>query len=360
MLKWLTTSSLGTIQTGYVSEISVQSTQTSSVSELKYELKSGLLPSGLTLKHDGTIVGRTNYNSSGTFTFIINAVDLANTEESTQTFTLNVTQPNNIKYTSIYIKPFLSIAKRNQFNDFINDSTIFNPSLMYRYYDLNFGVQRSIKLTLDFGIEQLNLYEYQYALQENFYKKKIRLGGIKSAIAKNSAGTHVYDIVYVEVVDELVNNSNVSVSSVVHTEHNDELYYPASIDNMRKQLQSITLQNWSTISVDENLQPRFMLTQQANDYRTKTYIRVIPLCYTLPNKSRIVLNKIKSSNFKFNTVDFEVDRIVVENSLDNSGAKYLIFNRNAVGDLMDIDGYLFGPEGWVRLDDENNQPLQRE
>jgi hypothetical protein len=89
-------------------------------------------------------------------------------------------------------------------------------------------------------------------------------------------------------------------------------------------------------------------------------MRVVPLCYTLPNKSRIILNRIKSNNFKFNTVDFEVDRIIVENSLDNSGAKYLIFNRNAVGDLMDIDGYLFGPEGWVRLDDENNQPLQRE
>jgi hypothetical protein len=31
-----------------------------------------------------------------------------------------------------------------------------------------------------------------------------------------------------------------------------------------------------------------------------------------------------------------------------------------LGDLVDTDQYLLGPEGWIRLDDENDQPLLRE
>ena len=129
---------------------------------------------------------------------------------------------------------------------------------------------------------------------------------------------------------------------------------------MRKQLKSITLLNWTTIGVKDNLQPRFMRTQQADDFRTETYISVVPLCYTLPGNSKLVMSKIKGSGFKFNTVDFEIDRLIVENSADNDAAKYLIFSRQAVGDLLDIDEYILGPEGWIRLDDENDQPLQRE
>jgi len=358
MLKWLTTSSLGTIKTGFVSELAVASTQTLAVSEIKYQLASGSLPQGLTLQHDGNIAGRVSYNTTGTYTFVVKAIDNVNTEQSTQTFSLTVTQPTTKKYTRVYLKPYLAVRKRQEFREFINDRDIFEQSLMYRYYDRNFGVQQELKLVLDFGLQQLNLVEYLYPLQENFYKKRMRLGKVKSAIAKNSSGQHIYDVVYVEIVDEFENNDGISVNPVIY--NREEIYYPGSVANMRKQLRTTTLLDWTTISVDEDLQPRFMLTQQPNDFRVETYIKAVPLCYTLPNKSQIIVNRIKNSGFKFNTVDFEIDRIIVENSLDNSGAKYLLFNRDAVGDLLDIDGYLLGPEGWVRLDDENDQPLQRE
>lgn len=360
MLKWVTTSSLGTIDTGHISEIAVSSTQTLTVSEIKYKLSNGALPTGLTLQHDGTITGRVAYNTTGTYTFAITAVDIANTEELAQTFTLNVAQTSTTKFTEIYVRPYLSVAKRIKFNDFISDNKVFDPGLIYRPYDKNFGVQRQMKLVLDFGIQQLNLEEFLYPLQENFYKKRLRLGEIKAAVAKDSSDRHIYDVIYVDVVDELVNNAGISVSPVIHSEPNDELYYPGSIDNMRKQLRSITLQNWTTVSVKDNLQPRFMLTQQVNDFRTQTYMRVVPLCYTLPGKSKVILNRIKTTGFKFNTFDFEIDRIIVENSLDHNTAKYLIFDRKAAGNLLDIDAYLFGPEGWIRLDDESDRPLERE
>jgi hypothetical protein len=214
-------------------------------------------------------------------------------------------------------------------------------------------------MVLDFGIQELNKEEYFYPLLENFYRKRLRLGELKTAIAKDSNGTHIYDVIYVEVVDELVNSAGDSAAKQYHLERNDEIYYPGSIDNMRTSLQGITLNDWTYVSVDERLQPKFMLTQN-NDYRVKTYVKAVPICFTLPNKSSIILKRIKASGFKFNTVDFEIDRLFVRNTLDSSTDKYLVFNRQALGDLTDTDIQILGPEGWVRLDDENDQPLERE
>lgn len=360
MLNWVTTATLSSIETGFVSELSVSAESNLAVSEIKYHVSAGDLPPGLTLQRDGTIFGRVEYDSEGIYSFIVTANDIANSENSTQTFNLTVISQDTKKYTQAYFKPLLSIAKREEYRNFIYNKNTFPESLIYRYNDPNFGIQYNLKMILDFGLEQINLDEYTYALAENFYRKRIRLGSVKSAIAKNSNNEHIYDVIYADVIDELVNSNGISIEPVIHFEATDELFYPASIDNMRNQLQTITLQDRTRISVREDLQPQFMLTQQYNDYRSKTYMRVVPICYTLPGKSSIILNKIKNTGFKFNRIDFEIDRIYLANSLDNSADKYIIFNRQSAGSLLDTDSQLFGPEGWVRLDDENDQPLNRE
>lgn len=355
MLTWNTDNTLRSINEGFVSELSVSATQSLSISEIKYRFESGSLPAGLEFKHDGTIVGRTNYGSTGTYTFNISAIDIANSEISTQTFNLTVVSQSSKKYTTVYFKPLLNLEKRKQFRNFINNEQIFQQSLMYRYHDLNFGVQRNLKMVLDFGVEQLNLEEYLYPLYEAFYRKRLRLGTVKTAIANNENGNHIYDVIYVDVIDELA-----GVDLTVNFTANDELYYPASIDNMKKQFQSITLSDWSNVGLNENLQPKYMLTSQDNDTRVTSYMQVVPLCYTLPGKSNVITTNIKNSGFKFNILDFEIDRVYVEQSLDNAADKYLLFERNNISDLLLTDQYLLGPEGWIRLDDESDQPLERE
>ena len=359
MISWITSSSLGTIETGFISELAVTASQSLDENEIKYTLNSGNLPNNLKLQHDGTITGRVAYNTTGTYNFSVKAVDAVNAEITTQTFSLSVISSSNIKFTEAYFKPYLSKEKRREFANFVQNENIFEPSLLYRSYDSNFGVQTQLKMVLDFGIQELNTSEYFYPLLENFYRKQLRLGEVKSAIAKNSSGTHVYDVIYVEVIDELVNSNKESVTKQYHLEKNDELYYPASIDNMRTSLQGITLDDWTTVAVDERLQPKFMLTQTSN-YRVTTFMKVVPICYTIPNRSNIIIKRIKSSGFKFNTINFEIDRLLVRNTLDSITDKYLIFNRHALGDLTDTDIQILGPEGWVRLDDENDQPLERE
>lgn len=354
MLSWTSSANLGSIETGFISELAVVAEQSTSTSEIKYLLNSGNLPSGLSLKNDGTIAGKVTYSSTGTFTFAVTAIDTANNEQNTSTFTINVTGSTTKKFTDVYFRPYLKLNKRSQYREFISNERIFDPKLLYRPQDPNFGVQPQIKMTLDFGLEQLNLDEYVYALRENFYRKRLRLGSLKTAKAKDANNNHIYDIIYVDVIDELTN-----ADPVVYTTWNDEIYYPGSIENMRRQLHGITLQDYTWISVREDLQPRFMLSQLPTDAST-TYLKVVPICYTLPSKSYLIANKIKESGFKFNTVDFEIDRLIISNTLDNNTAKYLIFDRQAVGDLLDLDSYLFGPEGWIRLDREDDEPLQRE
>ncbi len=355
MLSWVTTSTLESLETGYISELSVSVEQSLENSEISYQLTSGNLPDGLQFRHDGTIQGTVNYNSTGTFTFTVSAFDALNVETVSREFNLQITQSSNKEFTSIYFKPLMEVRKRQQYQRFINDPKIFLPNLIYRFYDKNFGVQRDIKMVLDFGIERVNLAEYFYPLYENFYRKRIRLGSIKTAIAKDSNGVHLYDVIYASVIDELA-----GAERLFYTDFNDEIYYPGSIDNMQAQLKEITLQNYTTISVNENLQPKFMLTTQENDFRFKTYIAAVPICYTLPGKSNIIVNNIKQSGFKFNIIDFEIDRIYVSKSLDYQADKYLLFSRQALGHLVDTDQYILGPEGWIRLDDEDDNPLLRE
>jgi hypothetical protein len=64
-------------------------------------------------------------------------------------------------------------------------------------------------------------------------------------------------------------------------------------------------------------------------------------------------------------LDFEIDRIIVQQSTDHATAKYLILERQSIGDPIKTDNQLFGmdwaenPEGTVRLDDESGNPINR-
>jgi hypothetical protein len=354
MLEWKNDSFIGEIEEGFVSEFALIALQQSYArAEIKYTLSSGTLPAGIRLRHDGTFIGRVSYGSAGEYSFTVTAKDIANNESISGLFTIDVLTSEKL-YTEVYFQPFFNLQKREEFRNFILNENIFKPSLMYRYHDPNFGIQTKMKMVLQFGLEQVNLEEYVVALRENFYRKRLFLGKPKIAIARDSTGNVLYELVYLDVIDELVNNQGISVSPVIYSIE-EEIYYPGSIDNMKRQLRLLVLENRQYISINDNLRPKFMIQNLEN-----TYMRVVPLCYALPGKGSVILNKITASKFKFNQLDFEIDRLVVENSLDNNSAKYLIFDRDAVGDLIKADTELHGPEGWITLEDESGNPLNRE
>ena len=331
-IQWVTTSSLGQIFLGHVSELAVVAKHISSDYPIKYKLTSGSLPPGLSLAIDGSIYGRVSYDPIDTYTFTIEASDIYDLSAVDRTFTVNTNGYEAPEYTNITLKPFLSQDKRDQYREFTNNTFTFDPSLIYRYYDYNFGVQRGIQLVVEFGIEKLSLEGYVKALKQNFYKKRFYFGDIKVAVAKK-ANNIVYEVVYLDMIDD-----QAGANSVVYVDN--DLYYPGSIENMQKSLRALQLPDGATITVDDSYQPLYMQTPQSGDYKIPGYMTVVPICYALPGQGAKIVSRIKLSGFDFKLLDFEIDRIVIQGTQDSPTTKYLILQRQNIGDAISSDPYL--------------------
>jgi len=353
-IEWVTTSSLGTIITGITSELSVVAKQINSNYDIKYNLTGGQLPPGLTLDQGGDLVGSVDYGTTGTYSFTITASDVYGLSSIEQAFTLSVSAVDSNEYTKIYVRPFLSLDNRQLYQDFINNESIFPQNLMYRYFDPNFGIQSDIKMYIEFGIQKLNLRDYFPALQQNFYRKNLYFGDVKIAIAKDNNGNELYEVVYVDIIDPIQGSA-----PVVYSIDNQKIYYPNSINNMKLSLESIILPDYTYISVNELNLPTFMTTAQSGSYAPPEYIKVVPLCYALPGQGSKIVDRINSSNYDFKLINFEIDRLIIENTLDSDSAKYLIFGRNTIVDQLPNDNILFGPDG-VELDISSGTPLTRD
>lgn len=372
-IEWITTSSLGTIRVGYPSSLKIEAKETINNFPVRYDIISGSLPSGLTLTQDGAICGQVDYGTTstittGTFSFTVSAITDYDNTTTNKTFNLTSIDEDGVKYTKIYFKPFLSKEKRKEYQLFINNPDIFTPDLIYRYFDPNFGVQSELKMILDFGIEQIPLDQYTQALRQNFYKRRFTLGKIKTAIAKDDFGNILYEVIYADVFDNmkgvapnLYSNQTVSLSysggsagQILYGPVDpqvDSIYYPASVENMRIQLSRIQLDDLSLIKVNRWLEPQFMRTPQLDTLLPTNYIPVVPLCYVKPGGSKQILKKIAASGFKFNLIDFEIDRLIVQNSLDNASAKYLLFGRESISDTLATDVSLYQGDIFWQFDD---------
>jgi hypothetical protein len=282
---------------------------------------------------DGAILISYSYYGTETTTLVA----------STTTVALeNVTYTDNT-FTKIYIKPFFTPQQRTEYREFAANTFTFDSKLIYRYFDPNFGVQHDMRVVLEFGIERVNLDEYAIALRENFYRKQFYFGDIKKAIATDNTGSVIYEVIYLDIIDDFVNSSGVGINQSV--ENNGISYFPAGIGNMRKQLEAIQLQNGERISINEYNEPKFMRSPQAGNYKPPNYIRAAPICYALPGQGDKVISRIKLSGFDFKKLNFEVDRLVVQESTDST-AKYLLLERQSLGDTLASDQYIFGPDWW--------------
>jgi hypothetical protein len=347
-IQWVSGTSLGTIETGIISEVAVQAREINSNYGINYQQISGTIPTGLTLKQDGSLSGAVAYGSTGTYTFTVLASDVYQLSAIQKTFNLTVVETTSTRYTSIYLQPFLKSDKRTAYSDFITNTFTFDPNLIYRYYDPNFGIQHDIKVVLEYGIEKTYLDSYFKAMKENFYKKRLWFGDVKLAVATDTTGTVIYEVVYVNIVEDVA-----GANPIEYSPDNNRIFYPASIDNMRASLEKTILPNGSYVSVNEYNLPRFMRSVQAGDYKPEYYIPVMPICYALPGQGNKIISRIRLSGFDFKQFDFEIDRVTVQEPLDYPTAKYLIFERQSIGDSIVQDNVLSGPDNlaWI-FDDQ--------
>jgi len=211
-ISWVTDSNLGKINNGTISNLSVLATSDVSLS---YDLVSGSLPPNLNFLSDGTIVGTVAYQptdrllnqgDSTSFTFTVKAYSpIYPVVNSEKTFTLTVYQEYAYPTDTLYIKCAPSIADRNLLESLLTNTSLIPPSYLYRPNDPNFGQATSVIYEHAYGINSSNLEQYINAVTINHYWRNITLGEIDTAVARDSNGNIIYEVVYSRVIDNLVN-----------------------------------------------------------------------------------------------------------------------------------------------------------
>lgn len=343
---WQSPAHLGIIYNNTVCEMSIVATSSKT---LIYSLVGGTLPANLNIENSGAISGRVAFqpasvlmgpNEEEDFVFTVQVyAEEFPTLKSFKTFTLTVKQYYNQPIENVYFKMAPSLSGRVILDSLLSDTDLIPTEMLYRPDDLYFGKSSAITVVQAYGVTSSSLTEYLAAIESNHYTRDVVLGKLKTAIARDENGDVLYEVVYSEIIDDLVNPSGVSVpkeivwpepitlnlgpwtvnDTDVFSSYSDyytsltpgfvDTVFPGSLDNMRDVLVTNLGQN-----SDINLLPKWMTSQQANG-NTLGYVRCWVICYTLPGKAETIKNNIETNwGHTLNEIDCSIDRYVVDKS----------------------------------------------
>ena len=255
-IEWTTTASLGSINANFISTFSVVAKilDQSILSALLYRVTAGELPPGLKLNPNGELVGKVNqfkkfntntdewekglstidknlFSLDGStttldrkFRFTIEARDRFGFSAITREFNIVVSDPDNITYSNVSVKPFMKQVQRTAYNNFIGDPNIFTPASIYRPNDESFGLQKQIKMLIYAGIETKDIRDFVAVSRKNHTRKQFKLGKVKSALAKKPGSNDIeYEVVYLEVIDPYDSTGSTKVRSTTRMKTKEEI-----------------------------------------------------------------------------------------------------------------------------------------
>jgi len=258
--------------------------------------------------------GNTTFDQQCGFTIVASSID--GSVSSIKNFSIRVRPRNLAPYENVYLKALPSYSQRLTWENISKDETVFPPELIYRPEDSYFGIQKSLKSLFLSGLNPDTAETFVAAIQRNHYFKKINFGEIKTARAVNSDGNIGYEVIYVDLVDDLsLGTEGPSLAKVLNIANsflfNNQSYniiYPNSFPNMQTRLENgIGYTNRSTL-------PRWMTSVQ-EDGTVLGLIRCVVLAYVLPNASKLIAYRLKNSNFEINQIPFVADRYQWDNYL---------------------------------------------
>lgn len=386
-IEWITESDLGTIKPNQPSQLTVEATSLLYGGRVVYELYSGALPSGLTFLPTGDIEGKIKqfaddagpgltrfyerYDSEGPnsspedssltsrsytaqydggettfdkiFRFTVKARDSVNLSEVLRNFTITVVSDNTKTFANLYVKAFQSKSKRLSWFNFITDASIFVPDDVYRYGDVNFGIQTDLKMLVYAGIESVQAVNYVQAMSRNHYDKRLLFGNLKTAKAKDPVTQEtLYEVIYVDVIDQyekdgasisqtvqlpdttnskiLISYDAIKIDSDIPlvSDSDHQRVFPNSIKNMRKRIQNVG-------DRERTFLPLWMRSIQDTSTYETGYVKALVLCYAKPGRSASIMARIKASEFDFKSIDFKADRYLIDIIDGQIEDKYLAF-----------------------------------
>lgn len=331
-----------------------------------YQIISGRLPPGLTFLNTGIIQGKvkqfaddaglgltrfasTTFDQGTTtfdrkFEFTIRARDGFRFAERDRAFSVTVLDDSDLTFANLWVKAFQTKQKRLDWYSFITDSEIFVPDFLYRIGDENFGVQTEVKMLLYAGIESREAVKYVQAMSRNHYRKRLLFGDVKIAKARDpDTQETIYEVVYVDVVDDLENSNGTSISNEIRLPRNTnspvlvsydainissdiplasdrdhQRVFPNSIKNMRSRINDLGER-------EREFLPLWMRSIQDEGSFETGFVRALVLCYANPTHGDEIVSRIRASGFDFKTIDFEIDRYVIDVLEGQFEDKYLAF-----------------------------------
>lgn len=308
------------------------------------------------------------------YTFTVKARDQYGYSASTKEFSIYVNTPNNRLYSNITVRPFLKIDQRKAWKSFITNSTVFTPTSIYRPNDPAFGVQQDLKMLVYAGIETKEAAAFVGAMGLNHKKKRFLFGDIKKGTAI-IPGTYdkVYEVVYVEMIDPLeprgeklpskIKSLGSQPSTTITTDNtvnfwdsnehlsrlsedrpykdrpdplitvdsqgyfssdlNPGVYFPNSISNWRERLADVGLS-------ERNYLPLWMRSIQPGEKQELNYVHALPICFCKVGTADDIILNIKYSGFDFKTLEYTVDRYIIDSVAGYTQDKYLVFRNDRI------------------------------
>jgi len=352
---------IGTLTADIPSLLSIEAVTEEPNRVLTYSITAGSLPTGITLSEQGNLIGTIDpsdfTDSTRAYTFTVTVSDQYQEAATSKEFTVNL----NIPYTQTEYGNMsghaTSFIDQNIFYSIAQDPNINSVENIYRPEDSTFGIKVKPNMLMMSGLETQTLTTFQQQMEQNHSAKTLYFGDIKIAVAKEGTDTK-YEVVYIEIKDNLVNKSGNAVSSAIklrdavikpmlgprassmnaaadYTEYEVttdgglsfstagskvryanqlsadlgyiETLFPNAVANMRSRMKSLGHKEWDHL-------PLWMKTTQAGDLAPLGYVMAVPICYCRPGTSGLVKKRIEDKQLNFKNIAFTIDRYVISKS----------------------------------------------
>ena len=360
-IAFTTPTAVGTLKADVPSLLSVDAVAENSNRVLSYSVTSGSLPTGITLSEQGNIIGTIDpskfTDSTRSYTFTVTVSDQYQSAATSKEFTLAVDIPYTQTEYGNMSGHATSFIDQNIFYNIAQDPNINSVTNIFRPEDKNFGMKVKPDMLMMAGLEAQTLTTFQQQMEQNHSPKTLYFGDIKTAVAKEGT-TIKYEVVYIEVKDNLKNKNGLSVSSSIKlrdivakpmlgprastmnatSDYVDyevttdgglsfstagskvrfanqlsadlgfiETVYPNAVANMRSRMKSLGHKEWDYL-------PLWMKTTQSGDLAPLGYVTAVPICYCKPGTSALVKKRIQDKALTFKNIAFTVDRYVISKS----------------------------------------------
>ena len=329
---------------------------------LSYTVSAGSLPPGITLSAQGNLIGTidpsTITDSTTSYSFTVSVSDQYQAGGHSNPFTVNVDVPHTLVEYGNMTGHATSFIDQNIFYSIAQDPSINSAEYVYRGEDTNFGMRSKPEMLMMSGLQAQTLTAFQNQMSQNHAPKTLYFGDVKTAVAKEN-GIVKYEVVYIEVKDNLVNNNGVAVSnsitlrdsvtkqligpraSTTNATTDRNVYeittdgglsfstsgskarfanqmsadlgyitklYPNAVANMRSRMKSLGHKEWTYL-------PQWMRTTQQGGLAPLGFILAVPVCYCKPGTSALVKKRIEDKKLNFKNISFIVDRYTVSKSI---------------------------------------------